>query len=60
VRLPGYRPETHLGGSLYLFVRGMIGPDTPTTADGRFGVHRWDAPTELIVAVSDLFERGLE
>ncbi|MDE0370196.1 MAG: UvrD-helicase domain-containing protein, partial [bacterium] len=24
-RLPGYRPSVHLGGSMYLFVRGMIG-----------------------------------
>jgi exodeoxyribonuclease V beta subunit len=57
-RFAGYTPETHLGGSLYLFVRGMIGPDTPADADARFGVHRWDAPLDLIVAVSDLFERG--
>ncbi len=28
-RLPGYDPERHLGGVLYLFVRGMCGPDTP-------------------------------
>ena len=29
-RLPGYDPEKHLGGVLYLFLRGMAGPDTPT------------------------------
>ena len=29
-RLPGYDPEVHLGGVLYLYVRGMCGPDTPT------------------------------
>ena len=28
-RLPGYRPSAHLGGSMYLFVRGMTGPETP-------------------------------
>ena len=28
-RLPRYDPERHLGGVLYLFLRGMIGPDTP-------------------------------
>ena len=28
-RQPGYDPETHLGGVLYLFLRGMCGPDTP-------------------------------
>ena len=26
-RQPGYDPERHLGGVLYLFVRGMCGPD---------------------------------
>ena len=25
-RQPGYDPETHLGGVLYLFLRGMCGP----------------------------------
>ncbi len=28
-RLPGYDPERHLGGMLYLYVRGMCGPETP-------------------------------
>ena len=28
-RLPGYDPERHLAGVLYLFLRGMTGPDTP-------------------------------
>ena len=28
-RLPGYAPEKHLGGVMYLFLRGMCGPDTP-------------------------------
>jgi exodeoxyribonuclease V beta subunit len=59
VRVPDYRPETHLGGSLYLFVRGMTGPDTPTRDGHRFGVHRWDAPHRLITGVSDLFDRGV-
>ena len=31
-RLPGYAPERHLGGSLYLFVRGMCGPATPRSS----------------------------
>ena len=30
-RLGGYDPAVHLGGIGYLFVRGMVGPDTPTT-----------------------------
>ncbi len=28
-RIPGYRYETHVGGAAYLFVRGMIGAETP-------------------------------
>ena len=28
-RIPGYDPERHLGGILYLYVRGMCGPETP-------------------------------
>ena len=26
-RVPGYDPEQHLAGVLYLFVRGMVGAD---------------------------------
>ena len=29
-RQPGYDPARHLGGVLYLYVRGMCGPDTPS------------------------------
>lgn len=59
-RLPDYDPDTHLGGALYLFVRGMAGPDTPS-ADGSpdpdgspAGVFSWQPPTALLVALSDL------
>lgn len=58
VRLPGYDPAVHLGGSLYLFVRGMIGTATPTESGDRFGVQRWDVSIDLIEAVSGLFEAG--
>ncbi len=54
-RLPGYRPSVHLGGSMYLFVRGMIGPDTPVMEGERCGVARWFPPAQAVVAVSDLF-----
>lgn len=57
-RMPGYDPRSHLGGAMWLFVRGMVGPDTPATPDGRYGVFHWDAPVALIEAVSDLFDRG--
>jgi exodeoxyribonuclease V beta subunit len=53
-RLPGYDPATHLAGGAYLFVRGMVGPDTPTTEQGPHGVFSWAVPPELVVATSDL------
>lgn len=53
-RLPGYAPETHLGGVGYLFVRGMAGPDTPVIDGATCGVFGWFPPAELVVAVSDL------
>ncbi|WP_194818537.1 UvrD-helicase domain-containing protein [Nocardia sp. XZ_19_385] len=49
-RLPDYNPAHHLGGCAYLFVRGMIGPETPP---GR-GVFDWTPPPALILALSDL------
>jgi exodeoxyribonuclease V beta subunit len=55
-RQPGYDPGRHLGGVLYLFVRGMCGPDTPLT-DGRpAGVFDWQPPAALVIAVSDLLD----
>jgi exodeoxyribonuclease V beta subunit len=49
-RLPGYDPDRHLGPVLYLFVRGMAGPDTPASA----GVFSWTPPTGLVPELSDL------
>ena len=50
----GYDPEVNLGSILYLFLRGMAGPDTPAP-DGRpCGVFAWDPPRSLVVATSDL------
>jgi len=54
-RLRGYDPAVHLGGSMYLFVRGMVGADTPVVDGERCGVARWKPPSELIMAISDLF-----
>lgn len=50
-RLPGYDPDIHLGGVLYLFVRGMAGP-----ASGGSGVFSWQPPAALIVELSDLLD----
>ena len=55
-RLPGYRPERHLGGVLYLYVRGMCGPDTPVVDGHPCGVFSWRPPVALVTAVSDLLD----
>jgi exodeoxyribonuclease V beta subunit len=57
-RLPGYSPHMHLGGTLYLFVRGMVGTNTPVVDGQTCGVFSWAPPAELIVDLSELFERG--
>ncbi|WP_300578995.1 UvrD-helicase domain-containing protein [uncultured Nocardioides sp.] len=55
-RLPAYQPETHLGGVLYLYLRGMCGPDTPTTDGVPAGVFSWRPPAALVTALSDLLD----
>ena len=55
-RLPGYRPEQHLGGAAYLFVRGMAGPATPVVDGHPYGVCSFDVPAPLTVALSDLLD----
>jgi exodeoxyribonuclease V beta subunit len=57
-RLPGYDPDRHVAGVLYLFLRGMTGPDTPTADGGPCGVFAWRPPGALIEALSDVFDRG--
>ncbi|HEY5114115.1 MAG TPA: UvrD-helicase domain-containing protein, partial [Nakamurella sp.] len=55
-RQPAYDPERHIGGVLYLFVRGMCGAATPLV-DGRpCGVFGWQPPAELVTALSDLLD----
>jgi exodeoxyribonuclease V beta subunit len=53
-RQPGYRPEAHLGGLLYLFVRGMAGPQTPQIDGVPYGVFSWRPPAALVTELSDL------
>ncbi len=57
-RLPGYDPGEHLGGVLYLYLRGMCGPDTPMVDQHPCGVWSWAPPTALVRAVSDLLDGG--
>ncbi|QDO90519.1 AAA family ATPase [Ornithinimicrobium ciconiae] len=55
-RLPGYDPKRHLGGVLYLYVRGMCGPSTPLIDGMPCGVFSWKPPVALVLAVSDLLD----
>ncbi len=55
-RLPGYDPARHLGGVLYLYVRGMCGADTPVVDGHPCGVFSWKPPVALVTAVSDLLD----
>ena len=60
-RVRDYSPRRHLGGVLYLYVRGMCGPDTPVIDGHPCGVFSWKPPVPLVEAVSDLLdgaERG--
>ena len=55
-RLTDYRPERHLGGIAYLFVRGMSGPDAPVANGHRSGIFDWEVPSALVVDLSDLLD----
>jgi len=57
-RLPGYDPERNLGGVLYLFLRGMCGPDTPAVDGTPHGVFAWSPPAALVTDLSDLLHGG--
>ncbi len=55
-RQPGYLPEVHLGGVLYLYVRGMLGEHTPVVDGVPCGVFSWQPPATLVLALSDLLD----
>jgi exodeoxyribonuclease V beta subunit len=55
-RQPAYDPAVHLGGVLYLFVRGMAGPDTPRVDGLPCGVFGWQPPPSLVVELSALLD----
>ena len=57
-RLPGYSPSDHLGGVVYLYVRGMCGPETPVVGGHPAGVFSWPLPPDLVVSLSDLLDRS--
>ncbi|UUZ60937.1 hypothetical protein [Nocardioides sp. B-3] len=55
-RLPGYDPATHLGGVLYLYLRGMCGPETPLIDGAPCGVFAWRPPVALVEELSALLD----
>ncbi|UFU03692.1 UvrD-helicase domain-containing protein [Ruania suaedae] len=58
-RMHEYDPGVHLGGGLYLFVRGMAGAHTPVGPDGSpYGVLAWRPPPGLVPALSELLDGG--
>ena len=59
-RQPGYDPARHLAGVLYLYLRGMCGPDTPLTDGHPAGVFSWRPPAPLVLALSDLLDARVE
>lgn len=57
-RLADYDPAVHLGGTAYLFVRGMVGEATPL-ADGRpYGVFSWAPPVATVESLDRLLASG--
>ncbi len=52
-RVPGYEPETHWGGALFLFLRGMRGPEGAGSS-----IFFDRQPAELVRAVDDWLGGG--
>lgn len=59
-RVADYDPDRHLAGVAYLFVRGMIGPDTPVRDGMTCGVFWWRPPSALVLGVDALFADGID
>lgn len=59
-RQPGYDPGVHLGGILYLFLRGMSGPGLLCADGSAPGVFAWRPPARLVTGTSDLLAGALE
>ncbi|MET7280686.1 exodeoxyribonuclease V subunit beta [Kribbella sp. NPDC005582] len=55
-RLPDYDPAVHLGGVVYLYLRGMCGPETPVVDGHPAGVFSWPMPATLVLALSELLD----
>jgi exodeoxyribonuclease V beta subunit len=54
MRVSDYDIERDLGGAGYLFVRGMVGRETPLSNGSHNGVMAWRPSTESILKVNAL------
>ena len=57
-RVADYAPDRHLGGVLYLFLRGMCGPGVVMDDGAVPGVFAWAPPAALVVASSEVLAGG--
>jgi len=57
-RVLDYSAGSHIAGVLYLFLRGMTGPDTPLIDGEPCGVFAWRPPGTLVEALSDVFDQA--
>lgn len=57
MRLPAYTYDADMGGAAYLFLRGMVGPDTQRDARGVHGVFFDKPPESVIEGLSRLLAR---
>ena len=57
-RLQGYDTARHLGGILYLFVRGMSALEPARAGEQPCGVWSWRPPARLVESLSELFDQG--
>ena len=54
-RLPGYEPERHLGGYVYVFLRGMPGQAPEGDRPGRIVE---PAPLQRVLALDRMLQQG--
>jgi len=59
LRVRDYDYDRHVGGHVYLFLRGMEGPQTPTVDGMRLGVFRDRWPRDVVMAVDAALDAGL-
>jgi len=59
-RVRDYDPGEHLGGALYLFVRGMVGPERPLDSEHPYGVFFLKPDMAVVERLDQLFRAATE